>query len=139
MSRSRTLRHRTARRVVWVAWLCVVAQLGLLAHLIVERHGRCAEHGEQVHLDDRGGSLAELVAAALDESTTLRAHPLQRADHDDDHCPVALQPTTRPPTAVLIAHLVAPAPRIATPPPHTPDGTSRPLYRLAPKVSPPLA
>jgi hypothetical protein len=118
---------------VGVAALCLVAQAATLGHLLLVRHGFCAEHGEATeggHAEVHTGS-HELGGVSADEHS-----------HDDDidsheHCAadvwrageareVALLVTDPPETIGVELHPIADAPRV----------TALLLF-AAPKTSPP--
>src|SRR5262249_40666742 len=126
-------RRRNTLPVVGVAFALLCAQLGGLAHLVLARHSTCPEHAAIVEISAGprpprprgpggaapGGPHSGAAAASVDplrSSRAGRAPPLPR-------------PALPPPS------LVAPSP--AGPPARAPAVDRRPLYRLAPKNSPP--
>jgi anthranilate/para-aminobenzoate synthase component II len=128
---------RKRTNLVVIAALCLAMQAFALAHFGIVRHVRCAEHGEMVELDEA----AVRVAASTPSESALPAmdSSLRSVESHHDHCVVAAERralcgtglaviTARP--ACLVA---APLPRLIV------VGPTRPLYRLAPKISPPFA
>jgi hypothetical protein len=117
--------------MAWLALVCVVAQVGGMVHMAAERHARCQVHGEMLH--------ADAPSQATDVADTARhvdAAPAGGyADHDDQCSLVTAQRDTIAPTIVpSVAHVRA------LPPLALGDSRSlraEPLYRLAPKNSPP--
>ncbi len=123
-------RHR--RSLVAIA--CLLAQAFALVHLFAMHHVRCAEHGDLLHVEERGASahepLTEQQHAALGASE-------QNAGHQGDHCTTLterrdLRTWCSEPMAVL-----PPSELTSLPFAQAPTLVARPLYRLAPKISPP--
>jgi hypothetical protein len=141
-TRSHTPLHRGSRGgAVAVAALCLAAQLAAWLHLLAVPHARCEAHGEAIHRLD-GASIGEpsrrSLAGALAPGE-LRAvrDTAGKGDHAHEHCRVlsdragrccdASATLGRPtPTAAELLQVAPAAPPVA-----------RPLYRLAPKLSPP--
>lgn len=127
-------RRRATYFVAIAACLALWGQLFSLAHLLLVPHTQCAEHGETVH-----GEGAQLeVAALVADSDVSSARPTGEPTRDEhDHCEVVSdrRVTTAPRVALLLTvHAIPlhePAIAVATP-------ALRPLYRLAPKISPPV-
>lgn len=92
-----------------------------------ERHVRCPEHGELMHVADRGTD-APRSAVRADDS---------EGGHED--CELGALCTQR---AVLLPAAAEIAAAVAAddvqPPRVIPRAASRPLFRLAPKLSPPV-
>lgn len=138
---------RASRRRVAIAGLCLVAQAFALVHLFAVRHVRCAEHGEMVHFEGASApGPAALVAerAAVDERTqgdaaTLRASRLEIEAHQDDHC-MALSERRDLRTGAVKHAMASPQVLGEVCAEHREVLlVARPLYRLAPKISPPAA
>jgi hypothetical protein len=135
---------------VAIAGLCLVAQAFALVHLFAVRHVRCAEHGEMVHLDGAGpqgasgATSAELQGAVVadrskSEAATLSASKLEVEAHQDDHC-MALSERRDLRTATVKQVMASPQVLGEVRATHRePPLAARPLYRLAPKISPPIA
>lgn len=107
--------------------------IGGVAHHAVERHQRCAEHGELIHVEVAGGTVVVEASA----NPAIERGDLQQEDAHD-HCDIAMAsrdhataPGGDTPTCVDLEDQPAAsiAPRLAA------SGPAR--YRLAPKTSPP--
>lgn len=128
------LRHRRVRELVAVA--CLLAQSFALVHLFAMHHVRCAEHGDLLHVEDRQAH-GERERPATHQHATL-ASSEQVAGHQGDHCTTL---TERRDLRAGCGELVVALPPFeltALPFAQTPALVARPLYRLAPKISPPL-
>ncbi len=111
--------------------LCIVAQVFAVAHLVLVRHARCAEHGEVTHASESHGEARpvgpDAVLAASDSGAAA----------DDDHCEWLserrdIRHASAPVfTTIPVGHVAPPAVD------HLVLAVTRPLYRLAPKLSPP--
>lgn len=132
------------RRVrTYVALACLLAQSFALVHLFAMHHVRCAEHGDLLHVEDQSerasqGAIARAIERPAHQHATLAASE-QVAGHQGDHCTTL---TERRELRVWCGKLVMALPPFElTSPPFEPPPTlaARPLYRLAPKISPPLA
>lgn len=92
-----------------------------------ERHVRCPEHGELMHVAD-SGTEAPLSSLRADDAS---------GGHED--CELGALGTQR---ALVLPVAVAAAPAIALEAPPAPRlvvwSPSQPLFRLAPKLSPPV-
>jgi hypothetical protein len=134
------------RSTIAIAMLCLVAQLFAVAHLVLVRHARCAEHGEVTHAGlvegapagAPGGTPDRVPATATpSEFDLLGANHLPAHASDDDHCEWlsetrdARHAATPTFTTVAVSH-AAPVPATVQA-----RAVTRPLYRLAPKLSPP--
>ncbi len=136
----RPTRDRRALRA-WSALLCalfVVAQLASFAHEALSSHVVCAEHGELVHVGHFAPATAGHRAHAPAERQLLGvSDPSVARDHE--HCGLAA--VSRERALQLQAHTsVATAPACSRAPfevPANPDRSSIPVFRLAPKQSPP--
>jgi hypothetical protein len=119
---------REPRLAVVAIALVLVAQIGGAAHEASVRHVACA-HGELIEAPD-------IDASPSDESRLVAAGG--RADHD--HCAISAalrsHGTSATPAAAITAAVVV-ATVTASEPVATP--TTRALYRIAPKTSPPHA
>jgi len=114
----------------------VLTSLLSLAHEATTRHVQCAEHGEQIHSD----ALPAWAPASHDDAAlaALRTQPAA-AIHGHEHCVMASAtrdsrlapcPPSATPATVASAQVAALAPRDAS-------GRTAPVYRTAPKTSPP--
>jgi hypothetical protein len=122
-----------------MAIVCLVAQLFALVHFGVAHHVRCAEHGELIELPAGANAPAHLAATSTPAhaAATLRSSQLRAEDHHD-HCMVSADRRCLATADLAVAAL--PQPLAALAPPRTcAPAVQRPLYRLAPKISPPLA
>lgn len=135
-----TTRHssRTRGLAALVILAFVGSSLASYIHKAVERHARCPEHGEIIHVS---GALAQVPdSAPATPSPSNHARPVSPEDsgHDHEHC--YLCPNTRERMDMVVAAgTVSNAPPIL---PRTVAGTvAAPiyseLYALAPKTSPP--
>lgn len=122
----------------------VLAQLGSFAHALAERHERCAEHGELIHVEASAAADALEAPAAGHEhdhehgDTPVLAAAPDAGEHGHDHC--HLGPLTRETQPVeraefALAPPVQPGLSAALPPLSTPRTSAR--YAFAPKTSPP--
>jgi hypothetical protein len=116
-----------------IAILLLAVQLAGLTHLVLARHETCAEHGAIVEAP------AGEAQAAAEGTTPSVWSTTATVESADDHC--AFFATERRSLAVTVVHVAnpdlhssAPARR---PTPLLAVGP-RPLYRLAPKTSPPV-
>ncbi len=132
---------RTRRRhAAAVAALCLIAQVVGLAHLLVVQHVECAAHGEMVHVA-RWQSQPAAAARSTDPRAALLVGDDRRNATVDshEHCAWLSQvrdvPAYRAPIVVAVA--VTPWSTVATLVERA-ARPARPLYRLAPKVSPPF-
>jgi hypothetical protein len=124
----------------------VLSSLIGLVHEATTRHVQCAEHGEQIHSDVApviaGGArwIANEAepAAAHDRPAAARSQPAA-AFHGHEHCVIAsatrdsrLAPC---PPAIATTHVASAA--LAVVVPHDAVVRHDPIYRTAPKTSPP--
>lgn len=132
---------------VYVALACLLAQSFALVHLFAMHHVRCAEHGDLLHVEDQRESASQGARdRAIDQAIHRPAHQHatlaaseQVAGHQGDHCTTL---TERRELRVWCGKLVVALPpfELTSPPFESPPTlAARPLYRLAPKISPPLA
>ena len=137
VTRSRVLLRCTAARLV--VWAALIGQAGAVAHTALIAHVTCPEHGDLMHVAPPPVAAATAGTAAPVSWPALTA-PIAAADddghercileEDGEHAPAPAAPTVPAP-------LVAAAPPLrleAAPPP----AARAPLYRLAPKNSPPV-
>lgn len=117
---------------------CLIAQVGRVSHMLLVRHATCAEHGELVHLDGKG---KQATAIELSDACRVKGADGPAEPHAHDHCVVA--GTRREERAVADPVVAAGPPDAARGaclcaghgvPPHG----RLPVYRLAPKGSPPI-
>jgi hypothetical protein len=134
--------RQTPRLRLAIAGLCLVAQAFALVHLFAVPHVRCAEHGELLHAGEAERELATSQVRAesgeLGSADSIEATGLEIEAHEDDHCMAlserrdlrthgAAQPAASPQALGELHHEFR-APLVVV----------RALYRLAPKISPPL-
>jgi hypothetical protein len=131
-----SLRSRARRTFAAAAALMFVAALVLTGwHRASELHGRCLEHGEELHIVHVAGG-APVVSDALVAQVSSSGWALQDGD---DHCEILAAARHTPTTEGAQTHTVtiasitiaALASVAATAP------ASAALFRLAPKTSPP--
>ena len=116
------------RRRALIACLCLAAQSFALAHLFLVVHNRCSEHGEVVHGEghhDHGDGLARWDIGGTE------------SDADHDHCQTFAEPRDHRIDPPVFAVTLAAATELTLASELAAPVTTRPLYRLAPKVSPP--
>ncbi len=116
--------------------LCLIAQLGALAHLLLVRHERCAEHGEVTH---RVEAAPAAHAVAASPSAILDAGDPRSAHEEGDHCQWLAEHRAAAPAVSSFAQLVPQVTRAECALPALAFAAPRSLYRLAPKLSPPSA
>jgi hypothetical protein len=106
-----------------------------MVHVMLVSHVRCAEHGEMVDVDR---DVDHQSAAPVSTGPTLRATALLAKEHPHDHC------TAITDRRQLCSHTVA---QLLDAPPSVKSRPcvviativpTRSLYRLAPKISPPI-
>ena len=119
--------------------MCLVAQLLGWIHLVAVEHARCPEHGEVLHVTERAaGTALARELHATEEAPTSSVETAPPELHADDHCGwLADRRDARLAPTVLA---MSPSPRgeaCSTAPAPLPCASSAPLYRLAPKQSPP--
>lgn len=130
-------RPRLRARTLAIAGLCLIAQALALAHLFVVRHARCAEHGEVIHVAAAADASASGARQAPGSASAAPA-PGEPGDPDGhDHCQWLSELRDHARRAPQIDLVPPPLDleRAALPP--APPDRARPLYRLAPKISPP--
>jgi hypothetical protein len=127
----------------------LLGNLGSLIHEATTTHTRCPEHGELVHgetpaADDHGGLALDVAEPAGDgtarpsgDAARIRALP-QAGSHEHEHCYVTcptrgrIDPAARAPSEHAPLAERAPLALAADL-----GSAGRPLYRTAPKTSPP--
>jgi hypothetical protein len=137
---------RLAAAVTVFAFL--LGNLGSLIHQATTTHTRCPEHGELIHGEeaaaaDHAGQALELqladdrLARPSGDTARVRALPLA-ANHEHEHCLVTAPTRERADPAAQAPGDLAPAcERSALALADNPGSAGRPLYRTAPKTSPP--
>ncbi len=130
-----------------LALVFVAGQLGSHVHAVSERHVRCPEHGELIHVDAlplAAGPVAATAATspasgtAPGEADALRNDASAVDGHEHDHCylcPVSRERLGTIPNAGALA-AVMPA-VVAHSLPAVVAQSGRPRYVIAPKTSPP--
>jgi hypothetical protein len=119
------------RSLQLIACVCLAAQAFALAHLFLVVHERCDEHGEIEH---GAHDAADGDHARLAESRGGGGH----AEAGHDHCQTFAErrDVGGEPPVLLATGIVAIA--CTEPDVDQPRVATRPLYRLAPKASPPV-
>ncbi|HRC54743.1 MAG: hypothetical protein IPI49_03540 [Myxococcales bacterium] len=132
---------RSRRFVVAIAALCVAGQAFALVHLFALHHVRCAEHGDLLHIEGEGARRDLDLAAELARETAaaVSASGLPFAAHQGDHCTALTERRDLRSAVAVVRWDLPPLASQGQPCWRTPDRTSRALYRLAPKISPPAA
>ena len=138
-SRSHSPHRCRAPLAAAIASLCLITQLYPLLHALVVPHVRCETHGDMVHA--RAHEAAPGAAQPARGSTThaVNAADQDEHEHEHEHCQLLTQPRAArcAPTAALACG--SPSVRDVAVPAGAAPESLRPLYRLAPKLSPPLA
>jgi len=119
--------------------LCLLASL-LVAdwHVATVRHGWCAEHGVQTHVEHDTASLA-IAGDPHDGASALPGDDREGREPEDEHCTLGPQchdhavPTLSAPAAIDAPQLIS----ILAPTPVAVVADATGLYRVAPKTSPP--
>jgi hypothetical protein len=126
--------RRRSSAIGWLAALALLAgQLSSVVHLLVVQHQRCPQHGELVHAAE-GTPLAS--SPRVGDGAALG--PAESPEgHGHDHCLYLIHrpEVMAPPGAGALVTVLADAPfldKIVARP------ASFPLFRLAPKTSPPV-
>lgn len=122
-----------------LALVCLAAQVGAGIHAVAVRHERCAEHGEVVHGEHGHDAQHGAGALALQVAHLGEGQGAAPADEDHDHCAMPLLRRQAEPGFCIPAVIAPSAPPAVPAPLATPVAVTRPLYRLAPKASPPAA
>ena len=118
-----------------VTWFCLAAQTLGVAHLAVVRHVTCLEHGELTHSGQTSVPTKDATPAPRSLAAPQRAD-LSAAADNHEHCLVCA--TRKEFVAERAAQSLALPQRVSSPPVAPPEpGSSQPLFRLAPKTSPP--
>lgn len=125
------LRHRRG----FVAIVCLLAQAFALVHLFAMHHVRCAEHGDLLHVEERGAPLSPEQATARQHAALGASE--QVAGHQGDHCTTLTERRDLRTWSCAPMTVAPPFELTCLPFAHTPALVARPLYRLAPKISPP--
>lgn len=141
----RIVRHdrpRPITKILSLAWaltaFATVAQVASAAHLLLERHAFCAEHGELIHTDGRPAAAAPGAESAGAAVASDQAGPSARSH---EHCSVALERRERSGLAAQRAEIAPPCTQSELSPACAfgPRLAVEALFRLAPKNSPPAA
>ena len=143
MRRASHSRGRSRASAALLITALAIGQLGAMLHATA-LHARCAEHGELIHTDaNADGGVARGLAVWLDDlrrdGTSDEVHGLPAAGaHEHDHClaTCATRERATAPVDVSVAAERAQAREVAVCA-HVERAATRPLYRLAPKSSPP--
>jgi hypothetical protein len=131
------LRGCRSRLAIGIASLCLLAQISPLIHFLVVPHTRCEAHGATTHASEH--EAASDVGQAARDTASHAVSPAAGHPDEHDHCQVL---------ASLREPCCAPAADTACAPPgvddpvvleHASPSNLRPLFRLAPKLSPPHA
>jgi hypothetical protein len=136
--RSRKTKVMTARARALAAlgaYLCLLGQVVGLAHVLLVRHATCPSHGELVH----GGPPPAEVAPLADDTSVRSTAP--ESEELDEHC-LFLATRRREMAGLVPARTISIQPagmvRLESPP-AIPVLTTRALFLVAPKTSPPIA
>src|SRR5690606_524125 len=118
-----------------IAVVFVAGNLGSLLHEATERHARCPEHGELMHVEaaapGAAGEDARDVAALARPSS-------DSSEHEHEHCFLCPSSRERACLGPIHAAALAPVARFAPPPARAESAPrARHVYALAPKNSPP--
>lgn len=133
--RTRAARAAGARAAAALAAFALAfASLLGAAHEATTAHVRCAAHGELV---DSAGP-AGAAAAGPSSATLARPEPTERG-HGDEHCLLAsaLRQSRIAPRAPAIAAAITGVAELLTPGPAPVATRAAPVFRFAPKTSPP--
>src|ERR1700687_2966371 len=124
------------------AFVSLLAQLSSIADLALFRHVVCPEHGELVHLEEEAAPAPGLAATPsnrgqVDVSIHAKAQ-WQAGKHD--HCSLAAhrREIATGSRAQIPVPEVAPSFAVARIAEHAPRSSPVPIFRLAPKNSPPI-
>jgi hypothetical protein len=128
-----SIRSRARRTTAaFAAWLLVASIVLIGWHRATVLHGKCLEHGEEVHLE----KLADRAPAASDSVAPSNWLQVEGDSHCEilatAHTPLAAAHAPVAHHVVVVTIADAPPIAIATP-------IAAALYRLAPKTSPPRA
>jgi hypothetical protein len=138
-----------------LALVFVAGQLGSHLHAVSERHARCPEHGELIHVDAlplaaATGPMATTAAGrdtatdtasdtALGGADALRRDASAADGHEHDHCYLCPVSRERLGTVPTVGAVAAAMPAVvAHSLPAVVAQSGRPRYVIAPKTSPPL-
>jgi hypothetical protein len=131
-----------------LALVFVAGQLASHLHAVSERHARCPEHGELVHVDalPLAAATGPMAATGRDSAAdtspgdvdALRKDASAADGHEHDHCylcPVSRERLGTVPNAGAIAAAMPAV--VAHSMPAVVAQSGRPRYVIAPKTSPP--
>lgn len=137
--RNLRLSVRSTRVLVPVLLLLLAAQGLAQWHMLSERHAVCAAHGEIEECSDHD---AVGPASASPSNAAVSLSSIDPDDgHGDEHCAVALalhqsaRAASSPPASELLLD-ATPIPAIRV---RESVAAQQPIFRLAPKQSPPIA
>lgn len=119
----------------FVALLCAIGQLAAASHLVLVRHAACPEHGDLLH----GGAVHGQRHSGADQgSPAFRAGAVGDGDEEHDHCSLACDRRKLAIAAMTGCVLAAQLSGAQACPVRFARGKPGvPLFRLAPKQSPP--
>jgi len=128
---------------VFRCWLTLVAlfyvtqHLSAIAHFVAVRHVVCSEHGELV--DVEASSSAASARKRLPSSELDAPKSSSHSDHGHDHCGVLahFRPHLSAPVFAGVPLRSAAVPDVAIASRESSPTLAIPIYRLAPKNSPP--
>jgi hypothetical protein len=127
-----------------LAWLWLLAHVAGAAHLVLERHERCPEHGALVHVAiDEEPTVPRAPADEDADGASLRASTRRRGVHgEDEHCPIiasgqARVAKTSSSACTAVLPPFSPARDLSAG--ETERALPFPLFRLAPNHSPPAS
>jgi hypothetical protein len=125
------------------AFVALLAQLSSIADLALFRHVVCPEHGELVHLEEEAAPSPGLAATPSNRGqvdVSIQAKAQWQADGRHDHCSLAAhrrEIATGARTKIPVSE-VAQSLAVARIAEHAPRSSPVPIFRLAPKNSPPI-
>lgn len=128
--------RRSPRPVVLACSLLLLATQALgVAHELTARHTVCADHGEVIE-----GEGAHLEAKVAPAAPSVDAATAAAAEASHQHCQLVATRDARLPALQPSAALLLPRVPLAQPAwKVSPRAAAEPLFRLAPKSSPPSA
>lgn len=138
-SRSHSLQRYRPRFATAIASLCLLAQLYPLIHFLVVPHTRCEVHGDMLHAREH-----EAAPGGAQPARGATTHAVSSGDehgdeHEHEHCQLLTE--RRDARCTPTAELGCAPPSVGDAPVlgRAAASSPRPLYRLAPKLSPPRA
>jgi hypothetical protein len=126
-----------------LALVFVAGQLGSHLHAVSERHVRCPEHGELIHVDELPPAAGPMAATAATSPApgdvdAVRKDASAADGHEHDHCylcPVSRERLGTIPNAGALASVMPAV--VAHSLPAVVAESGQPRYVIAPKTSPP--